>query len=109
MMGHGGLWSGVNPDHQQPGQPMMGVACPNAGAGGHGPNPFAANPIYAIGSECRGGTCNGCGVPLACPCCTASHFLADDELEVLESDDDRDWDAEMDFENHDEAELVYNE
>ena len=44
MMGHGNLWSGINFEYPQPGQPMMGVAWPNAGAGGHGPNPIRTEP-----------------------------------------------------------------
>ena len=101
-MGYNSPWGSPPP---QTVSPTMGVAWPHSGIAGLAPNSLAPNPIYATGTEQRGGVCSGCGVPLAFPCCAASHVLADDELEDLESDEE-DSDNGLDFENQDEAELA---
>ena len=105
MMGYNSPWGSPPP---QTVSPTMGVAWPHSGVAGLAPNSLAPNPIFATGMEQRGGVCSGCGVPLACPCCTASHFPVDDELDVLESDDD-DSDYGTGFENQEEAEVAYQE
>ena len=60
----------------------------------------------AAAPDSREVNCGGCGVPRVCPKCTASHFLADDELEALEPDDEGS-DSDLDFANREEAMVAY--